>query len=74
MLYASYNKNVILNAHDAPLRMVIPLIILAFGSIFIGYLTKDMFIGLGTPFWNNAIFIKPENLNIVDAEFTPASS
>lgn len=65
------HKNVILNAHDAPLRMAIPLIILAFGSIFIGYLTKDMFIGLGSHFWNNAIYIHPQNIQMIDAEFLP---
>lgn len=65
------HKNVILNAHDAPLRMAIPLSILAFGSIFIGYLTKDMFIGLGSHFWNNAIYIHPQNIQMIDAEFLP---
>ena len=65
------HKNVILNAHDAPLRMSIPLSILAFGSIFIGYLTKDMFIGLGSHFWNNAIYIHPQNIQMIDAEFLP---
>ena len=64
-------KNSIQKAHDAPFPMALPLVILGFFSIFIGFLTKDMFIGLGTPFWNNAIFIKPENLNIIDAEFIP---
>ncbi|RQM24846.1 hypothetical protein B5M09_006069 [Aphanomyces astaci] len=49
------HKNVILHAHDAPFRMAIPLAILALGSIFIGYLTKDMFIGL----------------EMIDAEFLP---
>ena len=51
--------------------MAIPLFILCIGSIFIGYLTKDLFIGLGTPFWNNAIFISPQNLTMIDAEFIP---
>tara|TARA_B110000093_G_C12959377_1_gene406453 strand:- start:1228 stop:3042 length:1815 start_codon:yes stop_codon:yes gene_type:complete len=64
-------KNAMQNAHDAPLPMAIPLFILCIGSIFVGYLTKDLFIGLGTPFWNNAIFIAPENLTMIDAEFIP---
>ena len=65
------HKNVILHAHDAPFKMALPLGILALGSIFIGYLTKDMFIGLGTHFWNNAIFIHPQNIQMIDAEFLP---
>jgi len=64
-------KNAIQNAHDAPSPMAIPLFILCIGSLFAGYLTKDLFIGLGTPFWNNAIFIAPENLVMIDAEFIP---
>ena len=64
-------KNAIQNAHDAPLPMAIPLFVLCIGSVFVGYLTKDLFIGLGTPFWNNAIFIAPENLVMIDAEFIP---
>jgi NADH-ubiquinone oxidoreductase chain 5 len=62
-------KPVILGAHDSPIRMALPLFILAFPSIFIGYCSRDLFIGLGTGFWNNAIFVFPTNLNIIDAEF-----
>ena len=65
------HKNVIKDAHDVPLRMGIPLGILAFGSIFIGYLTKDMFVGLGSNFWNNSIYINPIHNQMIDAEFLP---
>jgi len=58
-------------AHDAPFSMALPLIILGLFSIFIGFLTKDIFVGVGTPFWNNSIFILPENLNLIDSEFVP---
>ena len=51
--------------------MGIPLGILAFGSIFIGYLTKDMFVGLGSNFWNNSIYINPIHNQMIDAEFLP---
>jgi NADH-ubiquinone oxidoreductase chain 5 len=61
----------IINAHEAPLRMALPLFILAIPSIFIGYLTKDMIIGLGTDFWQGAIFIQPKNFNMIDAENIP---
>jgi len=37
-------------AHDMPKIMGYPLVPLIFGSIFIGYLTKDMIIGVGTTF------------------------
>jgi len=64
-------KSVILGAHDSPIRMGSPLFILSIPSIFIGYISRDLFIGLGTSFWNNALFVFPNNLNIIDAEFAP---
>jgi len=57
--------------HEAPFVMALPLLILAFGSIFIGYLTRDMMIGLGSTYWGNAICILPEHMNMIDAEFIP---
>jgi len=57
--------------HDLPKIMGYPLFILVFGSIFIGFLMKDMVIGVGTNFWGNALFVLPENLVIFDAEFLP---
>ena len=38
------------NAHEAPFRMALPLFLLTFGSIFIGYLSRDMMVGLGSDF------------------------
>ena len=58
-------------AHEPVFFMLIPLFVLGFGSIFIGYLTRDMFIGLGTNFWGNSIFISQINLNLIDSEFIP---
>jgi NADH-ubiquinone oxidoreductase chain 5 len=51
--------------------MALPLFILSLGSIFIGYLTKDMIIGVGTDFWGNALFTHPQNLTMLEAEFIP---
>jgi NADH-ubiquinone oxidoreductase chain 5 len=59
------------HTHDAPFLMALPLIILAFGSIFVGFLAKDMMIGLGTPFWGNSIFILPKNSIILESEYIP---
>jgi len=64
-------KPIIIGAHDSSIRMALPLFILVFPSIFIGYFSRDLFIGLGTGFWNNAFFVFPNNLNIIDAEFAP---
>jgi NADH-ubiquinone oxidoreductase chain 5 len=61
------------NLHEAPLLMGLPLAILAIFSIFFGYIFKDLFIGLGTPLWGNALYINPSNFNFVESEFLPIS-
>jgi NADH-ubiquinone oxidoreductase chain 5 len=43
-------KQSVLHAHEPRIFMSLPLIFLALGSIFIGYLTKDMIIGFGSSF------------------------
>jgi len=64
-------KYIFNSIHDAPLLMIIPLFILGLGSIFIGYLMKDMIIGIGTNFWGNALFTLPQNILILQSEFLP---
>jgi proton-translocating NADH-quinone oxidoreductase chain L len=59
--------------HEAPLCMAVPLMLLALGSLFVGYSAKDMLIGSGTPFWNNAIFTLPSNTLLVESEYIPQS-
>jgi len=49
--------------------MSLPLLILAFASIFMGYLFRDAFIGVGSDFFQNSIFVNPINLNLLEAEF-----
>ena len=65
------NKLIINKIHESEFLMIFPLVILTFGSIFIGYLTKDFFIGLGNDFWNNSIFVLPIHLFYLEAEFLP---
>jgi NADH-ubiquinone oxidoreductase chain 5 len=64
-------KSYLDGAHDAPIKMVIPLIILGFGSLFYGFLTKDVMIGLGSLFYNS-IFSNFYNFQIIDSEFLNA--
>jgi proton-translocating NADH-quinone oxidoreductase chain L len=59
------------NVHDAPFIMAVPLLVLALGSIFIGYMAKDMMIGLGTDFWSNALFVLPQNNALLESEYIP---
>ena len=62
-------RTVICYAYDSSYNICIALGILAIPSIFIGYFTKDMIVGLGTDFWGTAIYVAPENMNMFDAEF-----
>lgn len=57
-------------AHEGNIFMSFPLIILAVFSIFFGYITKDIFIGLGSGFFaDNALFIHPSHEIMLDTEF-----
>nr|YP_010937914.1 NADH dehydrogenase subunit 5 [Reynoutria japonica]WKY31450.1 NADH dehydrogenase subunit 5 [Reynoutria japonica] len=53
----------ILRCHDAPIPMAIPLILLAFGSLFVGYLAKL------SNFWANSLFVLPKNEILAESEF-----
>jgi len=58
------------NAHEGNVFMSIPLAILALFSIFFGYITKDIFIGVGTGFYiDNSIFIHPVHETVLETEF-----
>jgi NADH-ubiquinone oxidoreductase chain 5 len=65
------NRVVIVNAHEPSWRIALPLCLLCFLSINIGFLTKDLFIGFGTDFWGASLFILPSNYVLVDSEFIP---
>nr|BBH42941.1 NADH dehydrogenase subunit 5 [Marophrys sp. SRT127] len=57
--------------HEANILMGLPLVLLAFGSLFVGYLTKDMIIGLGSPFWGQSLFALSSNIVFLEAEYLP---
>ena len=63
------NKNFLINAHESNWSIFFPLFILSFFSIFIGFLTKDIFIGFGGHFWSSSIFIQPNHYISLDYEF-----
>jgi len=56
--------------HEGDIFMNLPLIILAIFSIFFGYITKDIFIGLGSGFFiDNSIYIHPLHETMLNTEF-----
>ncbi len=57
-------------AHEGDIFISLPLIILAVFSIFFGYITKDIFLGLGSDFFiDNSLFIHPSHEILLDTEF-----
>jgi len=57
-------------AHESDIYMSLPLIILALFSVFFGFLTKDIFIGLGTGFFiDNSLYINPYHEITIETEF-----
>ena len=58
------------NAHEGDFFLTFPLVVLALFSVFFGYLTKDIFLGLGTGlFLDNSIFIHPNHEILIETEF-----
>jgi len=49
--------------------MSLPLVFLAIFSIFFGYLFKDLFVGIGSSFWNHSLFIHPDHSLLIETEF-----
>ena len=62
-------KKVINFAYDSGLNISIVLVCLAIPSVFIGYCTKDLMVGLGNNTFNSVIYINLKNFNLFDAEF-----
>src|SRR6266702_1396464 len=63
-------KNVYLNSHESNFAVIIPLFILALFSILFGFVFSDLFVGVGSDFFANSIFINPNNISIIEAEFS----
>jgi NADH-ubiquinone oxidoreductase chain 5 len=58
------------NAHEGDIFLSLPLVILAIFSVYFGFITKDIFIGLGSGFFaDNSIFIHPTREILIDTEF-----
>src|SRR6201995_6181788 len=58
------------NAHEGDIFLSLPLVILAIFSIYFGFLTKDIYIGLGSGFFSdNSLFIHPLHEIFLNTEF-----
>ena len=68
--YPNGQKESYLNSHESNYFVIIPLLVLALFSIFFGYLFSDLFVGVGSDFFANSLFIHPNNISIIEAEFS----
>jgi len=64
-------REITFTAKESGLKILIPLCILCFFSLFIGFLSQELFIGFGSSFWKNSIFVLPSKYFLLDIEFIP---
>jgi len=69
LTYANAPKGNYEKAHESPLVMSIPLIILGVLSVYLGNISKDFFVGLGSQGLGNSIFSHPNHIILIDTEF-----
>jgi len=69
LTYANAPKGNYEKAHESPWTMSIPLVILGILSVYLGSISKDFFVGLGSPGFGNSIFIHPNHVILTDTEF-----
>lgn len=74
LTYPNAQRQTYLNTHEAAPTVLLALTILAVFSIFFGYVCSDLFVGMASDFLSNSIFIRPENITLVEAEFSLAST
>ncbi len=66
------DEKVMAHVHESPKVMLIPLLILAAGAAFAGYVGFDAFVGAGAAeFWDGAIFVLPSHTALEAAHQAP---
>jgi NADH:ubiquinone oxidoreductase subunit 5 (subunit L)/multisubunit Na+/H+ antiporter MnhA subunit len=56
---------------DPSALMFFPLLLLSIGAAFFGFLTHEMFLGLGSTFYSQALFIHPDHQVLLDGTMSP---
>jgi NADH-ubiquinone oxidoreductase chain 5 len=62
-------KQVIANIRESRICMTLPLIILGVTSIIIGYIGQELFIGMGTDYFKDILYINVNSTRILETEF-----
>ena len=58
-----------MNVHESSIIMLLPLFLLFLGSVFIGFIFKDLFLGLGVDTWNTSLFQLVNHVSFFESEF-----
>lgn len=58
---------------DPVISSFISLFIASIAAIFFGYLTNELFMGIGSNFYEQSLFIHPDHLILLDGTLSPAS-
>jgi NADH-ubiquinone oxidoreductase chain 5 len=59
-----------LNSHEVKITVIIPLFIFSLFNILFGFLGSDLFLGMGSNFFGNSLFIHPNNIFFIESEFS----
>jgi NADH-quinone oxidoreductase subunit L len=66
------DERVVAHVHESPKVMLVPLIVLAAGALFTGYLGAPWFVGEGAPgFWESSILVLPAHPALENAHNVP---
>lgn len=68
--YPNAPRSNYLNVHESNIFVIIPLLILSLFSIFFGYIFSELFIGIGSDVYGSSLFIYPNNISMLEAEFS----
>jgi len=69
LTYANAPKGNYEKAHDSTWTMSLPLVILGTLSVYLGNISKDFFLGLGSQGLGNSVFTHPNHIILMDTEF-----
>jgi NADH-ubiquinone oxidoreductase chain 5 len=58
---------------DPVISSFISLFVASVAAVFFGYLTNELFMGIGSSFYEQSIFIHPDHLILLDGTLTPGS-
>nr|YP_008475118.1 NADH dehydrogenase subunit 5 [Cyberlindnera suaveolens]AGS44419.1 NADH dehydrogenase subunit 5 [Cyberlindnera suaveolens] len=62
------SKDIFKFNNNSTLLFIVPMILLTFGSLFIGYILQDIYLGMGNNI--SGLFISPNNLSLIDTHFS----